>query len=198
MVATEARLTAEQFMAMPEVEGIKRELIDGEVLEMASGGPPHETVKARGGVELSWYVKDRRLSALVCLETRFYLGEYRNPQPDVAIVLSGELDPSDSGKITAVPTSCWRWRGRSLFATCSARSRCTNEPGCVPSSSPTPKTPAWKSTPADPFVTFHWVTPWEYRISCPDFPCRCRSSSRVCGCRLPGGRIESWSQQKPG
>jgi Uma2 family endonuclease len=103
MVAVEARLTVEQFLALPEIEGIKRELIDGEVYEVAAGGTRHETAKARGHAEFVVHARKHRLRALVCSETGFFLGEYINPQPDVAVVLSGDLDPTRTGRPSVVP-----------------------------------------------------------------------------------------------
>ena len=41
MGTTAVRMTVDEFAALPDDDGVKRELIDGEVFEMASGGPVH-------------------------------------------------------------------------------------------------------------------------------------------------------------
>lgn len=103
MATTATRLTVEEFWATPEREGVKQELIDGEVIEMATGGPLHEKVKSNFTVEFGYHFKHNHLPAAVFSETRYRLGEHFSPQPDVSIVLSGRLDPENTGKTTAVP-----------------------------------------------------------------------------------------------
>jgi len=46
MSTTTATMTVEEFRALPDIEEQRVELIDGEVVEMPSGGPAHETVKS--------------------------------------------------------------------------------------------------------------------------------------------------------
>lgn len=47
MRTTTAPITAEEFRAMPEAERFRKELIDGEIVEMGWGGPEYELVKAK-------------------------------------------------------------------------------------------------------------------------------------------------------
>lgn len=102
--ATAVRMTSVEFAALPDDDEItKRELIDGEVCEVASGGLVHETVKGNISLELAAFVKNSRIKARFQSETRYFLTETDTFQPDVSLVLSGSLDPKGEGKITVVP-----------------------------------------------------------------------------------------------
>src|ERR1039458_4933414 len=46
MSTTTAPLTVEEFLRLPDIEDRRVELIDGEVVDMPSGGPAHETAKS--------------------------------------------------------------------------------------------------------------------------------------------------------
>ena len=95
-------MTVAEFAALPDEDGVKRELIDGEVFEMASGGPVHERVKSNITRLLWRFVEAHQIKALVQSETRYHLPEIVC-QPDVSLVLGESLDPSKSGKITIAP-----------------------------------------------------------------------------------------------
>jgi Uma2 family endonuclease len=101
--ATAVRLTADEFAALPDDSEEKVELIDGEVCEMASGGPVHETVKGNFSIELAAFIKTHKLNARFQPETRFYLSNRETFQPDISIVLSSSLDPTGKGRITLIP-----------------------------------------------------------------------------------------------
>ena len=102
--ATAVRMTFAEFDALPDDEEVKRELIGGEVCEMASGGPVHETVKGKVALELAAFVKINKINARFQIETRYYLpNDFDIFQPDVSLVLAGSLDPKQKGKITIVP-----------------------------------------------------------------------------------------------
>ena len=96
------RMTATDFDALPDDGESKRELIDGEVFEMASGGPVHERVKSNAHREVVLW-GGREFDFLVQSETRYYLNEIDIYQPDVSIVLGSTLDPQKRGKITIAP-----------------------------------------------------------------------------------------------
>src|SRR5450432_1149232 len=100
--ATAVRMTAAEFAALPEDEE-KRELIDGEVCEVASGGPVHETVKGNVALEFAAFIKIHGIKARFQSETRYYLSEFDTFQPDVSLVVGESLDPKGEGKITIVP-----------------------------------------------------------------------------------------------
>ena len=102
--AIAVRMTAAEFDALPDDEEVKRELIDGEVCEMASGGPVHERVKGNAYRILTGFVVIHGLNVLCQSETRYYLqDDFDIFQPDVSLVLGETLDPKDEGKITIVP-----------------------------------------------------------------------------------------------
>ena len=96
-------MTVDEFAALPDDDGVKRELIDGEACEMASGGPVHERVKSNVIRKLAAFVEIHELMALVQSETRYYLGAGGIYQPDVSVVLGDTLDPKHEGKITIAP-----------------------------------------------------------------------------------------------
>ena len=97
-------MTFAEFDALPENEDWKRELIDGEVYEMASGGPVHERVKGIAILKLAAFVENHQLNACFQSETRYYLPNGIDVfQPDISLVLGDKLDPKGEGKITVVP-----------------------------------------------------------------------------------------------
>jgi Uma2 family endonuclease len=97
------RMTAAEFAALSDDSDLKRELIDGEVCEVASGGPVHETVKGNVALELAAFVKIHKLKVRFQSETRYHLSDEDMFQPDVSLVLGASLDPNNEGKITVVP-----------------------------------------------------------------------------------------------
>ncbi len=96
-------MTVEEFEQLPVNEGLKLELIEGEVFEVASGGPLHETVKSNFIHILVLYCHAMLATARVTSETRYRLHSTSMPQPDVSLVLAGDLDPERSGKIQITP-----------------------------------------------------------------------------------------------
>src|SRR5579862_3306675 len=101
--ATAVRMTSTEFAALPDDEEAKRELIDGEVCEMASSGLVHETVKGNVIRKLAAFVENHQMTTRFQSETRYYLTDIDTFQPDVSLVLGGLLDPKGEGKITAIP-----------------------------------------------------------------------------------------------
>ena len=74
-------MTVAEFAALPDDDGVKRELIDGHVFEMASGGPVHETVKGNVIIELAFWIKSQSLKARLQSETRYHLSESMSFNP---------------------------------------------------------------------------------------------------------------------
>ncbi|MGH9718749.1 MAG: Uma2 family endonuclease [Bryobacteraceae bacterium] len=103
MGTTATKLTVEDFLATPEREDVRQELIDGEIVEMSRGGPLHETVKANVMIRLAFYFLSNRLSGKVFSETMYQLSEHDASMPDVSVVLSGKLDPHGTGKTSVAP-----------------------------------------------------------------------------------------------
>ena len=88
-------MTAEQLMDLPD-DGRRRELVDGELREMAPAGFRHGRVAVRIGGRLDEFVRSRKLGAVAGAETGFRLT--RQPDtvraPDVSFIAAHRL-PSD-------------------------------------------------------------------------------------------------------
>jgi len=89
-------MTVEQFLALPEEHGVRRELIAGEVITKAHAALRHEIVKGRFFVELGAYLK-RNPVGLVMGETGYQLSPHDCPQPDVSVVLAARLTSGQTG-----------------------------------------------------------------------------------------------------
>ena len=70
--AAVAPMTAEQLMDLPD-DGRRRELVDGELRELAPAGFGHGRVALRVGARLDELVHQERLCVLVASETGFVL-----------------------------------------------------------------------------------------------------------------------------
>src|SRR5712692_2242372 len=97
-----ASMTVEQFLALPEEEGVRLELIDGEVIRMAHAGQPHEAVKSNFLLELAAFFKQKPIGRVMG-ETMYQLDPHNSPQPDVSVVLKAHWQPGRSGLIAICP-----------------------------------------------------------------------------------------------
>ncbi len=95
-------MTVEQFLALPEEEGVRRELIDGEVITMAWAGQPHEIVKSIFFRKLGHYIELNPIG-WVMGETAYRLSPHDAPMPDVSVVVKGRLQPGHSSLIAICP-----------------------------------------------------------------------------------------------
>lgn len=59
--STTALLTAEEFMQLPDEDGFRDELINGELIRMPSPRPPHGRITVRLGAPLAQFVWDHGL-----------------------------------------------------------------------------------------------------------------------------------------
>jgi Uma2 family endonuclease len=73
-------MTAEQFDALPEEEGRKWELLDGELIEVSSATPKHNRILARLVTLLNAFAEARRLGAVL-------------PETDLAVRANTRLRP---------------------------------------------------------------------------------------------------------
>ena len=73
-------MTAEQFDALPEEEGRKWELLDGELIEVSSATPRHNRILARLLATLHRFVDARKLGAVL-------------PETDLAVKANTRLRP---------------------------------------------------------------------------------------------------------
>lgn len=87
-MATELRtMTADELLAMPD-DGIRRELVEGEIREMAPAGLEHSVVAANFATELNLYVRKHKLGVVGTADPTFRLaGDPDTVRvPDVAFV----------------------------------------------------------------------------------------------------------------
>ena len=102
MSVTAAPLTVEAFLELPEAEGQKIELIEGEVVAMARGGGVHEIVKSNFIQILSVWRVSNPISR-VFSETAFQLDEHNTPIPDVSLLRQERLGPAGRGLLRGAP-----------------------------------------------------------------------------------------------
>jgi len=90
MSTTIAPLTVDEFLTLPDIEEKRVELIDGEVVDMPSGGPAHETVKSNLIEILAPWAKLHRVGK-VYAESGYRLYERTDLVPDLSVLGSERL-----------------------------------------------------------------------------------------------------------
>ena len=92
-MTTTTTITAEQLLQMPD-NGMQRELVRGELREMAPAGNIHGRVTMKAGWRLAQHVESHNLGVVYAAETGFILA--RNPDtvraPDAAFVRQEVVD----------------------------------------------------------------------------------------------------------
>jgi Uma2 family endonuclease len=87
MTLTGKRMTAEELWRLPD-DGMRHELIDGELTTISPGGSEHGRIAMRFGSRLDWFVEQHQLGQVYAAETGFLLA--RQPDlvraPDAAFV----------------------------------------------------------------------------------------------------------------
>ena len=87
MTEAKSRMTAEELLRLPN-DGKRRELVEGEIREMAPAGARHGNAAATLTILLGQHVRTNRLGAVLAAETGFRI--CRNPDtvraPDVSFV----------------------------------------------------------------------------------------------------------------
>jgi len=90
--AAKRLVTAEELLHLPD-DGLRRELVYGEVIEMTPAGFPHGAVAARLVLRLAGFVEERGLGAVLTADPGFVLR--RDPDvvraPDAAFVSKERL-----------------------------------------------------------------------------------------------------------
>ncbi|MBV6431116.1 MAG: hypothetical protein IANPNBLG_01238 [Bryobacteraceae bacterium] len=81
-MATTSLMTAEQFDKLPPEEGLRYELLHGEMVEMSSANPVHNLIQAILTAALAGFLLERRLG-VVLPDTEFDFGESRL-RPDLS------------------------------------------------------------------------------------------------------------------
>ena len=90
MSTTTAPLTVEEFFKLPDIEEQRIQLIHGEVVDMPSGGPAHETVKSNLiGVLYPWLTQYR--AGKIFVESGYRLDERTELVPALSVLGSERL-----------------------------------------------------------------------------------------------------------
>lgn len=97
-----ARLTVDDILALPEDETVRRELIEGEIVEMSWGGQPHEITKSNFTGELWQYFAVNPIGRAF-EDTVYRLAPHNFLMPDVSVILNGRLDVANKSHISFAP-----------------------------------------------------------------------------------------------
>jgi Uma2 family endonuclease len=102
MGVSTAALTVEEFLNVPEPEGQRIELLEGEIISVGLGGYEHELVKANvNRVLTAWSLGNP--AGKVFVETTFRLDQHTSLMPDVSFLLASRLVPGTRGLIQGAP-----------------------------------------------------------------------------------------------
>jgi len=102
MLTTTDLLTVEEFLSLPEEEGVRRELLEGEIIEMSFAGGIHEIVKGNFLLHLAWYLRDHPVG-MIFSETCYRLSKYSLPIPDVSLQLNARLETIPKSHFQGAP-----------------------------------------------------------------------------------------------
>ena len=96
MAVTHKPVTAQELLAMPD-DGLRRELVRGEVRKTAPAGFQHGSIAAEVAASLAWHVRSNGLGVVVAAETGFKIAG--NPDtvraPDAAFVSRERVEEAD-------------------------------------------------------------------------------------------------------
>jgi len=102
MGTTTALVTVQEFLNMPESEGLLEELIGGEVVSMPTSGQPHEVTKSNLIMLLApWAVQNRDLR--VFCEAAYQLDDRNCLIPDISLIASNRIVPGSTGVFQGAP-----------------------------------------------------------------------------------------------
>jgi Uma2 family endonuclease len=102
MGATTTLITVEEFLKLPEIEGERLELINGEVISMPLSGQPHEVTKSNLIMVLApWAVLNPGLR--VFCEAAFQVDEANCLLPDISLIASSRIVPGSMGVFQRAP-----------------------------------------------------------------------------------------------
>lgn len=96
-MSTKTLMTAEQYGALEEPEGVRYELSEGELIVSPSAMLFHNNIRDRIGFPLREFVEEHKLGQ-VTMETDFQLGEDTVRRPDIAFISAGKLALIDPHK----------------------------------------------------------------------------------------------------
>lgn len=102
MSTTTAPLTADEFFNLPDIEEQRVELIDGEVVDMPSGGPVHERAKANLNRILDRWL-DQQGVGLVYNESAYRLDDRIVQVPDLSVLGNERLKRKIEEQLRGAP-----------------------------------------------------------------------------------------------
>jgi Uma2 family endonuclease len=102
MGTTTTLVTVPEFLAMPEPEGERLELIGGEIVSMSFGHIPHEVVKKNVTKILVLWLAQNSPAELFA-ETIYHLDEHNALMPDLSVLFPGRTGPGSAGWIRGAP-----------------------------------------------------------------------------------------------
>jgi Uma2 family endonuclease len=102
MGTTTTLVTVQEFLAMPEPEGERLELIGGEVVSMPQAGYPHEVTKSNViRVLTAWSLQNPGLR-LLC-EAAYQLDGRNCLIPDISLITENRIVPGSRGVFQGAP-----------------------------------------------------------------------------------------------
>src|SRR5207237_382996 len=99
IMVTRTLMSAEEFDRLPEEEGRRYELLDGELIDVASATPEHNFVRSLFSTSLMNYFLTRGLRAAALPETDFAVGANRRLRPDIAVLLPAKWTKIDRSRV---------------------------------------------------------------------------------------------------
>ena len=102
MGTTTTLITVEEFLKLPEVEGERLELINGEVISMGQAGYPHEITKSNIIQLLTvWSIQNPGLR-LFC-EAAYQIDDRNCLIPDISLIASSRIVAGSTGVFQKAP-----------------------------------------------------------------------------------------------
>jgi Uma2 family endonuclease len=91
---TTTLLSVDEFLRLPEKPGVKQELLEGVIIEMAGANAEHELIKATLNQDLTVYAAAQQIG-MVFPEAMYILAEGEAYIPDLSLQLRENIRPSD-------------------------------------------------------------------------------------------------------
>jgi len=102
MGTTTTLVTVQEFVALPELEDKRVELVGGEIVDMGQGGRPHEFVKSNiTKLLIAWLLQNR--PGRVLIETGFRIDKYNFLIPDLSYIAKDPPKRSGKGPFEGAP-----------------------------------------------------------------------------------------------
>jgi Uma2 family endonuclease len=102
MGATTTLVTVQEFIDMPETEGVLEELIEGEVVSMPRAGQPHEVAKSNINRLLALWSVQNPAFGVFC-EAAYQLDERTCLIPDISVLATDRIVPGGTGVFQKAP-----------------------------------------------------------------------------------------------